>query len=78
MPCIWNLQSYSLSILTFLLDTDTVKIIAIGSDPFLYLETLWVNTFSLCVCTVVCKSLGTPLRLHDNFLSSPKKINIIL
>ena len=30
------------------------------------------------IYTVVCKSLGTPLRLHDNFLSSPKKINIIL
>src|SRR4029434_4064678 len=39
--------------ITFLLDTDTVKIIAlstIGSDPFLYLETLCVNMFSLCVC----------------------------
>src|SRR4029434_3043005 len=38
--------------ITFLLDTDTVKIIAlcsIGSDPFLYLETLCVNMFSLCM-----------------------------
>src|SRR4029434_10483201 len=49
---------------TFLLDTDTVKIIAlctIGSDPFLYLETLCVNMFSLCECTVyviyVCMSV---------------------
>src|SRR4029434_1083476 len=41
------------SLFTFLLDTDTVKIIAlctIGSDPFLYLETLCVKMFSLCVC----------------------------
>ena len=48
--------------ITFLLDTDTVKIIAlctIGSDPFLYLETLCVNMFSLCVCICdLCMYVG--------------------
>src|SRR4029434_8019119 len=46
-------QQHKITFLTFLLDTDTVKIIAlctIGSDPFLCLETLCVNMFSLCVC----------------------------
>src|SRR4029434_4837162 len=43
------------SLFTFLLDIDTVTIIAfctIGSDPFLYLYTppIRVNMFSLCVC----------------------------
>src|SRR4029434_3268689 len=38
---------------------DTVKIIAIGSDPFLYLETLYVNMFSLCVCICdLCMYVG--------------------
>ena len=41
---------------------DTVKIIAlctIGSDPFLYLETLCVNMFSLCVCICdLCMYVG--------------------
>ena len=50
------------SLFTFLLDTDTVKIIAlctIGSDPFLYLETLCVNMFSLCVCICdLCMYVG--------------------
>ena len=48
--------------ITFLLDTDTVKIIAlftIGSDPFLYLETICVNMFSLCVCICdLCMYVG--------------------
>ena len=48
--------------ITFLLDTDTVKIIAlctIGSDPFLYLETLGVKMFSLCVCICdLCMYVG--------------------
>src|SRR4029434_234579 len=48
--------------ITFLLDTDTVKIIAlctIGSDPLLYLETLCVNMFSLCVCICdLCMYVG--------------------
>src|SRR4029434_7672336 len=38
--------------ITFLLDTDTVKIIAlctIGSDPFLYLETLCENVLPMCM-----------------------------
>src|SRR4029434_728 len=38
--------TFHFSLFTFLLDTDTVKIIAlctIGSDPFLYLETLCLN-----------------------------------
>src|SRR4029434_9823112 len=42
--------------------TDTVKIIAlctIGSDPFLHLETLCVNMFSLCVCICdLCMYVG--------------------
>src|SRR4029434_7328174 len=45
---------------TFLLDTDTVTIIAlctIGSDPFLSLETLRVNMFSLCICDL-CMYVG--------------------
>ena len=50
------------SLFTFLLDTDTVQIIAlctIGSDLFLYLETLCVNMFSLCVCICdLCMYVG--------------------
>src|SRR4029434_6347531 len=50
------------SLSTFLLDTDAVTIIAlctIGSDPFLYLETLCVNMFSLCVCICdLCMYVG--------------------
>src|SRR4029434_9253173 len=55
-------QQHKITFLTFLLDTDTVKIIAlctIGSDPFLCLETLCVNMFSLCVCICdLCMHVG--------------------
>ena len=60
------------SLFTFLLDTDTVKIIAlctIGSDPFLHLETLCVNMFSLCVCICdLCMYVGEVYKCISVFV----------
>ena len=50
----------------------TVKIIAlstIGSDPFLYLETLCVNMFSLCVCICdLCMYVGEVYKCISVFV----------
>src|SRR4029434_2596784 len=67
-----HIISLLFSLFTFLLDTDTVKIIAlctIGSDPFLYLETLCVNMFSLCVCICdLCMYVGEVYKCISVFV----------